>query len=174
MDSTVQQVWVLTFNVTDAGLRLCSGDSSEQTGTAESLDWDCFCLTAIFQKIKETLNQRVCWKRPEQLCTSPTTALLLPWPQTCSQPSKNIIRTCPSRQRFIRAFHQQNSFTLSPLAASPAGNVFVLTPVPGDHNCTRTRNNFSTYIRRLKNVTTIFCFPSFLSSSIFAEPTSRV
>lgn len=70
------------------------------------LDWH------LPEKKKETLNQTVCWKRPDQLCTSPTTSLLLLWPQTWSQSSKNIIRTCPSQQCFIRAFHQLEQFYL--------------------------------------------------------------
>lgn len=111
MDSTVQQVWAFTFGVTDAGLTLCSNDSSEWTGMAELLDWDCFCLTDIFQKKKkETVKQTVCWKRPDQLCMSPSTSLLLLWPQTRSYSSKNILRPCPSQQCFRRAFHQREQF----------------------------------------------------------------
>lgn len=46
----------------------------------------------------------------EQLCMSPTTSLLLLWPQTWSYSSKNTLRTGPSQQRFRRAFHQHGQF----------------------------------------------------------------
>lgn len=54
MDPTIQQVWALAFGVNNAGLSLCSSDSSEWTGTAELLDGDCFCLIDVFLWKKET------------------------------------------------------------------------------------------------------------------------
>lgn len=62
------------------------------------------------EKKKETVKQTVCWKRPDQLCMSPSTSLLLLWPQTRSYSSKNILRPCPSQQCFRRAFHQREQF----------------------------------------------------------------
>lgn len=70
------------------------------------------------RKKKETLNQTVCWKRPDQLCTSPTTCLLLLWPQTWSYSSKNIMRTCPSQQCFRKAFPQHEQFYFLSYASS--------------------------------------------------------
>lgn len=119
MDSTVQQVWAFTFRVTGAGFSLCSDDSLEQTDTAELLDWDCFYLTDIFPVRKETVNQTVCWIRPDQLCVSPTTSLLLLWPQTWSYSSKSIIKTWPSQQCSRKTFHQHEQFYFLSRADSP-------------------------------------------------------
>lgn len=102
---------------------------------------------------------------------SPTTSLLLIWPQTWSYSWKNIMRACPSH-----VFPKSISSAWTVLAPLPCwqpplrGNVFVLTPLPRDHNCTRTWKNFSTYIRCFKKISMIFCFPVFLPLSIFAKP----
>lgn len=102
---------------------------------------------------------------------SPTTSVLLLWPQTWSYSCKNIMRACPSH-----VFSKSISSAGTVLAPLPCwqpplrGSVFVLTPVPRDHNCTRTWKNFSTYIRCLKKISIIFCFPVFLPLSIFAKP----
>lgn len=150
MDSTIQQVWAFAFGIDDAGLSLCSSDSSEQTGTAELLDGDCFCLADVFLGKKRNPKPN-CWKRADALWTSPTTSLLLLWPQTWWYSCKNITRACPSH-----VFSKSISPARTVLAPLPCwqpplwGNVFVLTPVPRDHNCTRIWKNFSTYISCIK------------------------
>lgn len=64
---------------------------------------------------------------------------------------KNIMRACPSH-----VFLESISSAWTVLAPLPCwqpplrGNVFVLTPVPRDHNRTRTWKNSSTYIRCFK------------------------
>lgn len=170
MDCTIQQVRAFAFGINDTALSLCSSDSSEWTGTAELLDGDCFCLIDVFLGKKETVNQTV-ERGTGVLWMSPTTSLLLLWPQTWSYSCKNITRACPSH-----VFSKSISSARTVLAPLPCwqpplrGNVFVLTPVPGDHNCTRTWKDFSTYIRCFKKIPIIFCFQVFLLLSILAKP----
>lgn len=170
MDCTIQQVGAFAFGIDDAALSLCSSDSSEWTGTAELLDGDCFCLIDVFLGKKRNLKPN-CWKRADALWMSPTTSLLLLWPQTCSYSCKNITRACPSHV-FLKSISSART-VLAPLPCwQPPlwGNVFVLTPVPRDHNCMRTWKDFSTYIRCFKKIPIIFCFQVLLPLSIFAKP----
>ena len=116
MDSTVQQVWAF-LHLWCHWCRFESAPVAPQSEQAELLDWDCFRLTDIFQKKqkekqnqKPTLTKTVCWKRPDQLGTSPTTSLLLLCLQTWLYSSTNIIRTCSSQQCFRRAFCQHEQF----------------------------------------------------------------
>lgn len=102
---------------------------------------------------------------------SPTTSLLLLWPQTRSYSCTNIVRACPSHELSESISAAGAVGGALPCWQPPLqGIVFVLTPVPRDHNCTRTWKDFSTYIRCFKEIPVIFCFPVFLPLSIFAEP----
>lgn len=94
----------------------CRFDSAPMTPQSEQAWLNCwtgiaFAWLTFSRKKKETVNQTVCWKRPDQLCMSPSTSLLLLWPQTWSYSSKNILRPCPSQQCFRRAFHQREQFS---------------------------------------------------------------
>lgn len=124
MDSTVRQVSAFTFIVTDAGLSLCSNDSSEQTGMAELLDWDCFCLTDIFQKKKRNPKPncllKEAWPALHESyyipATSLTTDLIIlkrKYYKNMSQPASSVLE---------KHFMSMHSFTSSPmLSTSTAG-----------------------------------------------------
>lgn len=130
-----------------------------------------FAWLTFFYEKKETINQTVCWKRADELWMSPTTSPLPLWPQTWSYSCTNIMRARP-RHVFSKSISAAGAALAALLSWQPPlwGNVFVLTPVPGDHNCTPTWKNFSTYIRCFKEIPIIFCFPVFLPLSIFAKP----